>query len=187
VPAAPSRTPRYSAPPSAPLPTPSALLLRFRGAMRGFRGCATMPLLRALLLCAVAAGALGRKTDVPTSDPPASPADLPLLGRGGAPVMTVDGRVCAFPWASPDGTQHKTCAVLPTAAGDKRLWCKDAQELWGICAAPPKAAGAAAAEPSDAAATDAAAPEEAAPGAWRERGVYMASAARVRAGAAVRC
>jgi hypothetical protein len=114
-------------------------------------------LVRALLLCAsVAAAAAARKDVNAKVEPPAMPDDLPLLGAGGAPVMTVDGRVCAFPWTAPDGSAHRTCALLPTAAGDKRLWCKDAQELWGICAAP-KAGGAAAAAVPGAAAVGVAA------------------------------
>jgi hypothetical protein len=65
---------------------------------------------------------------------PATAADLPLLGANGSPVLTVDGRQCAFPWTGPDGAPNAACSKLP-GDGDT-LWCKDAKELWGVCAAP---------------------------------------------------
>jgi hypothetical protein len=125
-------------------------------------GARASSLARALLLCAsLAAAAAARKDTGAKIELPATPEDLPLLGAGGAPVMTVDGRVCAFPWTGPDGVAHSACALLLTAAGDKRLWCKDAQELWGICAAPKAAAVApgAAAGAASAAAAPGARPE----------------------------
>ena len=68
----------------------------------------------------------------------ATAADLPKLGLNGSPVLTVDGRACAFPWSGADGVPHTTCAELAGVQGHK-LWCKDAEGLWGVCAAPPKA------------------------------------------------
>jgi hypothetical protein len=96
---------------------------------------------------------------------PATVADLPKLGAGGAPVLTVDGRVCAFPWIAPDGASHASCAPLPGVDGGShpRLWCKDAQELWAICAAPAKPAKHANANASAAAASAVAPPAASAP------------------------
>ena len=76
-------------------------------------------------------------------DAPAVPAtkdDLPHMGVNGAPVLTVDGRICRFPWTGPDGVRHSTCASLQASGDDSRLWCKDINDLWAICAAPKVAA-----------------------------------------------
>jgi hypothetical protein len=106
----------------------------------------------ALALC-VAAAAKDDKAELP----PAALADLPRLGADGTPVMTVDGRVCAFPWTGTDGVSHSTCAPLPaSSAGDNVVWCKDIKAMWGICAAPRLAA--AATVPAAAAATTASLP-----------------------------
>ena len=68
---------------------------------------------------------------------PATLDDLPKLGVNGLPVLTVDGRVCRFPWTGPSGARHTNCATLSaTDSDDTRLWCKDVNDLWGICAAP---------------------------------------------------
>ena len=100
--------------------------------------------LGALCALALCAGGLvhaaAKKDDAPAELPAASLADLPRLGVDGAPVMTVDGRVCAFPWVGTDGVSHSTCASLPTSSANNAVWCKDAKAMWGICAAPVRAA-----------------------------------------------
>ena len=67
---------------------------------------------------------------------PATKDDLPRMGVNGAPVLAVDGRICRFPWIGPDGVRHTTCASLQASGDDSRLWCKDINDLWAICAAP---------------------------------------------------
>ena len=104
-------------------------------AMARARGACRLLALACLAALALA-GKKGGDSDKKSDASAATADDLPLLGLGGAPVLTVDGRVCAFPWVAPDGVKHDACAALSPSADDKRLWCKDASELWGICAAP---------------------------------------------------
>ena len=88
-------------------------------------------------------GGSGGSAVASSGDAPAVPAtkdDLPHMGVNGAPVLTVDGRICRFPWTGPDGVRHSTCASLQASGDDSRLWCKDINDLWAICAAPKVAA-----------------------------------------------